>query len=186
MNRMPSGVRYEDACLSKLDLLPSYLEQIRNWSNNPQHMLVLIGNPGIGKTYFCAALANYFLKGNGPRTVYMTEREFLSHIRSKISDPGSDYSYEIEKMASYEYERGKKCVWMLDDIGSSQMTEWQREVLQTFIDSLYSNKTPAIITSNVWSRDMTDKFSHRFKSRLMAKENSIIEMSGQDKRELGL
>lgn len=186
MNNMPTGVRYESACLSKLDLSPEYSLMLRNWSSNPTGMLIFIGNPGIGKTYFCAALANYFLNQNGPRTLYMTEREFLSHIRSKISDPGSDYSYEIEKMASYEYERGKRCVWMLDDIGSSQMTEWQKEVLQTFIDSLYSQKTPAIITSNVWSRDMTDKFSGRFKSRLMARENSIIEMSGQDKREIGL
>jgi DNA replication protein DnaC len=186
MHPMPPGIRYEEACLAKLDLPMPHMEQLNQWTNNPTGFLVILGNPGIGKTYFCAALANYFLKQNGPRTLYMTERDFLSHIRSKISDPGSDYSYEIEKMASYEYERGKKCVWMLDDIGSSQMTEWQKEVLQTFIDSLYSNKTPAIVTSNVWSRDMTDKFSHRFKSRLMAKENSIIEMSGQDKRELGL
>lgn len=186
MNSMPSGARYSAAHLSKLDLPMSHMDQLSKWAHDPQNLLVIIGNPGVGKTYFCAALSNMFAESKSHRSIYMTERDFFSHIRCKIGDTGYDYSYEVEKMAAYQSSPGKPVIWMLDDIGSSQMTDWQKEVLHTFVDSLYTHKTPAILTSNIWLRDMSETFSGRFKSRLCAKENCIIEMIGQDKRELGL
>ncbi len=186
MNSMPSGSRYRDSHLSKIDLPMALMDQLIKWVRDPKHLLVFIGNPGIGKTYCCAAVSNYFSENNKHRCIYYTERDFLSHLRSRIGNTNFDYTYEIEKMAAYQSSPGVPVVWMLDDVGTSQMTDWQKEVLHTFVDELYKNKTPAIITSNIWIRDMKEMFDERFKSRLFSRENTVIEWAAQDKRELGL
>lgn len=175
----PDGTRYQDAHLARIDLDSEMLGRMNTWMKSPRGLLLFIGNPGVGKTYFCAAMVNHF-RELGKKCFYKSESEFLRCIRNSISEPGGDYSYKVQVMARYE------ALWILDDIGTSQMTEWQKEVLLMFVNELYEQRRPAIITSNVWLKDINSIFSHRFRSRLAATENTIIELNAQDKRQLGM
>ncbi len=167
----PKGTRFEDAHLSKIELPSEHMPSLGAWVKDPKGMLLFLGNPGIGKTYFCAALRNHF-----KYTVYSTENDFLKFIRSSISEPGADYTEKVQIMASYH------AIWILDDLGTSQMTEWQKEVIHLFVDERYKAKLPLVITSNIWLRDMKSVFSDRFRSRLNSGENTIIECIGEDRR----
>lgn len=173
-NTWPLNTRYEDAHLSKIDFTIEHNEKLNNWLKNQNNMLIFTSNPGVGKTYFCAAVANYF-KGKTP-VFYLKDREFFNELRTEIEN----YSYNAKKMAGYQG------IWILDDIGSAQLTPWQIEVLTTFIDERYENKMPLIITSNVWINQMHTIFTPRFADRIKASENTILEIHGESKRSEGM
>lgn len=175
----PENSRYSGAHLSKIQLDGDIMNKLLDWIKKPVGILSYLGTPGIGKTYFCAAAINNFRELK-KKVLYKAERDFLSIIRNTISEPGGDYNYKVEVMADYDV------IWIIDDIGTSQMTDWQKEVISTFIDFRYQNKKPLIITSNLWLNDMYQTFSPRFKSRLGASENIVIELNDVDKRTLGL
>ncbi len=179
--RFPYDTSYSDASLSKIDFNPETNLRLSNWMADPKDILLFIGNPGIGKTYFCAALMNYFKEKNEEnKFIYKNEREFLSQIRSVISEPGGDYTYEVKKMARYPK------IWIIDDLGSSQGTAWQKEVLTTFLDESRLSRKPIVLTTNIWSRDLDHSFDFRIKSRLLSAQNVVIEVNGEDKRQLGM
>lgn len=134
-----------------------------------KNMLVFLGAPGVGKTYFCAALIPWIFK-KVPSFRYWNEREFLSRIRSSISGSiKGDYIGEIRHLLDYEF-------WMLDDLGSSGFNEWRREVLLDTIDERYESQLPTVITSNLTREEIKTGLGSRCYSRLFAKENMIIEM----------
>ena len=110
-----------------------------------------------------------FIQGN--------ESEFLRIIRNAIKDGDGDYSYQVSKMASYGLICHYSTIYAYSDL-----LEWQKEVLQTFLDDLYSMRKPAVICSNIWVRDMGSHFSKRFQSRIAASENTIREITGEDLR----
>jgi DNA replication protein DnaC len=153
------------------------MEKLLCWAKKPKNMLVFSGSCGIGKTYFSYAIYNHFHGKN--KVIYKNEYGFLQDIRNSIDEPGG-YGARVKNMAEYEL------IWILDDMGSSQMTEWQKEVLTLFLDIRYENVLPTIITSNIWIRDMGKHFTPRIQSRLAASENTIIELNGEDKRQIGM
>jgi DNA replication protein DnaC len=74
---------------------------------------------------------------------------------------------------------------MIDDIGSSGMNDWRREVLFDAIDQRYESTLPTVFTSNLSRKELSDSLGNRAASRLFAKENLIIEMHDQiDRRQV--
>lgn len=72
---------------------------------------------------------------------------------------------------------------MLDDIGSTGLTDWRREVIFDSIDERYNSMLPTVFTTNFSEREIKDNFHARVHSRLFSKENTIIEINnGRDKR----
>jgi DNA replication protein DnaC len=71
---------------------------------------------------------------------------------------------------------------MLDDIGSSGLNEWRKEVIFDAIDERYRSMQPTLITSNFSKKEFEELFHDRMASRLFARENIVIEFNGEDKR----
>lgn len=72
---------------------------------------------------------------------------------------------------------------MIDDIGSTGLTEWRKEILFDAIDERYNSMAPTIITSNLSMKEFKEIFHPRIYSRLADKENTIIEiLDGKDLR----
>jgi len=170
--------RFREASLSQLDFPEEIMNRLNRWVKHPKNMLVFSGAAGVGKTHFSYALYNYFKEKN--KILFKTEYDFFNEIRNSMTQTGGDYAYRTRTMAEYEV------IWILDDIGSSQMTDWQKEVLSIFINARYENMLPTIITTNVWIRDMGVHFTPRIQSRLAATENVVIELNAEDKRQNGM
>lgn len=168
------GNKYSDAHLSKIELPPQEMERVLHWVKNPKNFLVFCGTPGVGKTYLCAALCKEYLDLKKP-IYYLSERQFFNRLRSVIQKDW-DYEYEIKKISEYPFV-------MIDDIGSSQMTEWQKEVLFSLVDWRSKTNFPTVLTSNIFIKDMAEEFSPRFVSRLKQTGNTIIELDWIDKRQ---
>lgn len=169
------GIEYKNADLSKVLQPKSIIEKIELWWKSKQGFLIFCGNPGVGKTYFCAALCRNLLEKNR-HFRYMTEREFFKRMRDTINH-GFDYEYEIKKLSEADF-------FILDDMLSSQMTDFQKECLFYFIDYRYSNRLPTIITTNHFLTDFNsfEILNERVLSRLRDGRNTLIEIKGKDKR----
>lgn len=155
---------------------------------NPKHMLIYHGSPGIGKTYFCAALMEWALT-NFNSFRYHNEKNLLSRIRKGINDGEGDYAQALEYLIDDD-------LIFLDDVGSSinpdkfsqKDLEWRREIFFNFLDFRYNCQKPTIITSNFNENQFNRVYSERICSRLFAKENTVISIFDKslDKRSQGM
>ncbi len=170
------GSRFADACLSKVDFPGDVNNRILEWIKKDSDMLFFIGNPGLGKTYVCAAVFNFW-NSQKKNVRCMREKDLFSKLRQAI-DNGFDYGYENRRLAEADYV-------ILDDLGSGTMTDWQKEVLFDFVDCRYNSRMPTIITTNLFREDLAREFDKRFLSRLYNKQNAIIELNWIDRRQEG-
>lgn len=148
-------------------------EKILNWIKNKQNMLILLGNPGCGKTYIICAIANYMVDVS-PEIRLFTEDSFLKKLHYAMSS-NEDYHTELHRLCESEF-------LVYDDLGSTGPTDFRKEVIFELIDKRYGNMLPTIISSNLTKQDMQKLYHPRVISRIFAKENTVIEMSGEDLR----
>lgn len=145
------------------------------WLKKRKNFLVYLGSPGIGKTYFCAALIPW-IHGKVNFYSYFNEREILSHLRVIVSEDRGDYIKALGVILENEF-------FILDDLGSSPINDWRREVMFELVDQRYESEKPTVFTSNLNREQIRDIYGERFYSRLFASENLILDYHlGEDRR----
>ena len=153
----------------------------------PSDILVYHGYPGVGKTYFCAALTEWSFKTFASRR-YHREEALLRRLREGISEGRGDYLINLEWLIDDQFV-------ILDDVGSginpSKLTyrdlEFRREVFFSFLDYRYRMRLPTVITSNFSREEFLEVYSQRIVSRLFSVQNTIISNFNvnEDKRQQG-
>lgn len=169
----PFGDDYISAHLSKVEQDDEVMNKIIPWFSKPKNILYFCGNVGTGKTYLSAAWYNE-LHDQKKNVRVFKEYYLFAHLREIISK-GWDWNIELNRLCEVPY-------FILDDMGSSQITDWQKEVLFSFLDNRYSSSYPTMITSNLIYEDIKSNFPERFVSRIYAAKNTIIELTGEDRR----
>lgn len=145
---------------------------------NPENFLVFCGNPGIGKTYLCAALTGWALFKFGTNFRKWTEYDLLRKVRE-----GIDKNWEQIKCLKDLIDDS---LIILDDVGSQSITDWRRDIFFDAIDFRYNSMLPTIITTNMYREDFKTRYHERVYSRVFATENTIIELhDGEDFRQQG-
>ncbi len=160
------GERYRGVSLSTYQGTPLMLNCIDQFMNKKKNFLVFCGNPGIGKTLLCACLVEWALKFRSFR--YWKEIELFRRVRASIEDSKIDYQETLEFLIDDPFI-------MLDDIGSTGLTDWRKEIIFSAVEFRYKTMLPTLITSNLSRDDFEKKFPERVADRLFAKENIIIE-----------
>lgn len=166
------GPRFWDASLADIRFDDQSSEGISEWIKKPKNFVVILGPPGTGKTHFCAAIYEYVCKKF--RFIrYYNEEQFFSRIRIYISsDMMGDYKQYMKDLVDDD-------LVILDDIGCGKHTEFKEEVLTALIDFRYENELPTVFTSNLTKDEFYTRYHSRLASRLFAKENLIIDLTGQ-------
>jgi len=132
-------------------------------------MLVLIGPPGTGKTYICAAIASSALRlFNSPR--YWKEEFLFDHLHNAI-ERYRDYIESLRLAFDDDF-----CI--LDDIGSGKINEWRKEVIFNAVDIRFNSTLPFVVTSNLDRQEISREYGERTADRLFSKENTIISLFG--------
>ena len=103
---------------------------------------------------------------------YWNEREIMQKLRDFIS---SDVQGDYLKELSYTLE---DYLIMIDDMGSSGMNDWRREVWLEIIDNRYESQLPTIITSNFTIPQIKEQMGDRIYSRFMSHDNTINQIHG--------
>lgn len=145
------------------------------WIKRKKDILLFMGSPGVGKTYFCSALIPWIWDKCTTIRAW-SEQDFLSKLRQGMTD-GYDFHREIEYRSDDEF-------MIYDDMGSATPSDWKKDVLFTLIDIRYSSRLPTVITTNLTEDEIKNILGYRTHSRLFDKRNLIINLHGcKDKRQ---
>jgi DNA replication protein DnaC len=112
--------------------------------------LLLIGQPGIGKTHLAvAALRDIIAKGFGG--VFYNYATLLQQIRAGY-DPSSNVSNREAYRTALEAE-----VLMLDDLGAHRVTDWVEDTVTEIITHRCNHGKPLIATTNLRDPEVGEK-----------------------------
>ncbi|RMG71424.1 MAG: AAA family ATPase [Chloroflexi bacterium] len=116
-------------------------ESAYSFAQDPQGILLLIGDYGSGKTHLAAAIANYRSQ-RGDKVMFVTVPDLLDYLRVTFN-PSSPATFDQR----FHAVRNVKLL-ILDDIGTENPTAWVKEKLFQIIDYRYVAKLPTVLTTS--------------------------------------
>ena len=170
----PLGASLACAHLSKIEQSKEVMQKLMSWMKKEGDIFYFSGNVGTGKSYFASAFYNH-LKETNREVRAISEAKLFSLLRGAIGND-FDASGELERICDVDY-------FILDDFGSSMLTDWQKSVLFELINIRYESRLPTLITSNLTREQIRETFPERLESRIYAARNTIVELSGEDRRQ---
>lgn len=122
--------------------------------------LLIYGQPGNGKTYTSAAIANNLISKYTP-TICVSINSLLDRIKLNYNRWGNEGEDTIiNSLANAD-------LVVIDDLGTEQLTEWSISRIYNIIDSRYRNGLPLIITTNVTLQELEEKYGKRTYDRIL-------------------
>ena len=113
--------------------------------------LYINGPVGVGKSHLAAALANEI-----PRAVWCPMHRFFHIVRSSYAH--SDATHNAPAAVAWLLSEAPTVV--LDDIGRPPLrTQWERDMTETLVATLYDARTMVIATGNLSIQDMIEQSS---------------------------
>lgn len=103
--------------------------------------LVLIGEPGTGKSLLACELIESMIKSLGITARYVTANEMISEIRSSYSTEGKTEHSEIARFASYD-------LLVIDEVDAIPPSPNAALLLNEVYNNRYSNARPVVTISN--------------------------------------
>lgn len=104
---------------------------------------------------------------------YYKERELLKLVRDSIDQKGTDCEGTLKMLLDDDFI-------IIDDLGSSNYTEWREGVLFSAIDLRHESMKPTIITTNLTRLDIVQQYHPRLADRLFDRSNVIIDTHNQE------
>ena len=119
--------------------------------------LYLYGECGTGKTKLTSIIANERLK-KGLSVLFVSVTELFRTLQDSFDKPDKEQKDKILPLI-----KQARCL-ILDDMGTTQRTEWKVAILQEIIDYRYANALQTIVTSNYSLPELKAHFVIRDKS----------------------
>jgi DNA replication protein DnaC len=141
----------------------------RNFAQQPQGWLILMGNFGCGKTHLAAAIANDVLQHQFISVLFAVVPDLLDHLRGTFG-PSSEVAYDER----FEQIRSAHLL-ILDDFGTENATPWAREKLYQIFNHRYNYRLPTVITSNRDPKEIDPRIFSRMSDRELCDEITIID-----------
>ncbi len=129
------------------------LEQARRYVSNWEAMqrenmgLMLWGQPGNGKTFAAACIANALIEQEGFFVPSVRMTTFGIILNKLPGLPAQDKEAYIQSLVSCD-------LLILDDFGMERRTDYAREQVFNIIDGRYLSQRPLIITTNLSLEDL--------------------------------
>jgi DNA replication protein DnaC len=148
----------------------------RQYAENPDGWLVLMGGYGCGKTHLAAAIANHRIAA-GAQPLFVVVPDLLDHLRATYG-PSSEVGYDER----FNQVRNAPLL-ILDDLGTQAATPWAQEKLFQIFNHRYNAQLPTVVTTNQQLEDI----DVRVRSRLVDPEISqLVTILAPDFRQSGV
>ena len=163
--------------------LEGALNAAKDYAQDPQGWLVLMGPTGCGKTHLVHAIANERLK-LGREILYFQVADLLDYLRVTYS-PDSSVTYD----KLFEEIRNAPLL-ALEDYGTHYSTPWAREKLHQILVHRHDARLPTLITSTdeeeegekKGAKKKADPISSRMLDTTLV---AIVEIDAPDYRDKG-
>lgn len=164
------GALYKDASLEKCKYSVGFdhVRALERWVDLGRGFVVFAGCPGSGKTFLCAAVY-YHLLAKTTNVRHLPIRQLMYELKEAMNEGAS----ETKESLLNKYQRVGTLI--LDDLGATQNTEWQREVIFDLIDYRYQHAKSTLITTNLKYDGMCKALDERIASRVYDKSNHLME-----------
>src|SRR5574341_1015281 len=134
------------------------VDTARDFADNPQGWLVLMGPYGSGKTHLAAAIGNV-QAAQGTAVLFVTVPDLLDYLRATFA-PNSNVSYDKR------FNQVKTApLLILDDLGLDSATPWAREKLHQILNYRYNARLATVITTSHTPEEL-DKADVRLTTRI--------------------
>lgn len=122
--------------------------------------LLLMGEPGNGKTHLAAAIVNHLVL-RGKTCVFRSVPALLKRLQETYRE-GSRVT-ESEVLAVLQ----DADLLVLDDLGAEKVTEWAESTLYFIVDERYRWKKPLVVTTNCRLEVLEERIGTRTIDRLL-------------------
>ncbi len=172
---MKNGYTYKQIMKYNRDIAKEFTEDVISGKNEYKG-LFLQGDPGVGKTFLCSAIANKLISNQFP-VLYLPFVDFLYQLRDTFGNSG-------EKMDELIGAAKTVDVLILDDLGSENISDFSQEILFTLLNArtLVENK-PVVLSSNYTIEELESVYHPRIASRIKML-TTILDCVGDDIREM--
>jgi DNA replication protein DnaC len=131
--------------IARRDLTNSLLavkNYVREFPNESRPGLLLIGEPGTGKTHLAVAALRKIIE-KGFECLFSDYQALLDRIRSGY-DPSSNSSNKEAYRSALDSE-----VLLLDDLGAHRVTDWVEDTITSIVTHRCNNRKALIATTNL-------------------------------------
>jgi DNA replication protein DnaC len=141
------------------------------------HSLLFMGPTGLGKTHLSLAIAGEVL-ARGYGVLYASVQQLMDRLENE------KFSRSSEAKEQYTDNMGivMGCdLLILDDLGAEFTTSFTSSALYNIINTRITEGKPVIVSTNLTSKNIEERYSQRMSSRLIC-EYSVYQFSGLDIR----
>lgn len=121
-------------------------------------VLMLIGEPGTGKTLMACEIAERLIEKALMSARYVTAMQMLAEIKSAYGQEGKTEAGEIQKFADYD-------LLIVDEIDRMRGTDNDRLLLEEVVNCRYNDERPMLVISNKLRDQLTEYVGDRVSSR---------------------
>lgn len=170
----------EPCDLQSFECLAYIRDFICDFVNKGDSLYLYSKNCGNGKTTWSIKLMiNYFAEiwaGNGfeKRGLFINVPMFLSECKSQISHPTPDFDILKKDLLKVDL-----VIW--DDIASTKLSDYDYNILLTYIDRRWLERKSNIYTGNVEPEQLNLYLGNRLSSRINSSQK--IKLCGGDNRQ---
>ncbi|MCL4735357.1 MAG: ATP-binding protein [Candidatus Omnitrophica bacterium] len=146
--------------------------------------LLLSGEPGTGKTLAAHATAVRLMRATNNRVLFLWARN-VGRWLSDMASPDQGVSQSAREKLEDVYECFDPDRWMLviDDLGRERISGTMPQHIADILAGIYESRMRVIISTNLSSRQVGDRYGSEIKSRLLdGSWITPIRCSGEDLR----
>ena len=149
-------------------------EYVEDFSNRKESGIIILGNPGTGKTHLCSVIEKKI-----QNCVMVKAYDLFRQVKSTWKKEAEESENEVIK----SFRRASLLI--VDDIGLQFVTNAEKIILYEILDYRYDYLRPTILTSNCDLKTFENIVGNRIISRLSDGNGKILVFDWSDFRVSG-